>query len=162
MKTKIPPKELRAIWAKIPKMVNCKGKCAMSCGPIPIASIERGLVEERAGHNLTTMNNPGVKNTDGMMVCNMLTDAGLCSVYSIRPVVCRVWGTTKALACPLGCEPERWLTDKEAFDLFAEVQALAGDDDNQAVSEMLAGMTDMERDLWRRTGLKMMGGFRGS
>jgi hypothetical protein len=151
MKNRIPPKELREIWAKVPKMVDCKGKCAMSCGPIPVSSMERSLVEERAGHRLTTMDNPGVKNTDGLMICNMLTSAGLCSVYSIRPTICRVWGVTKSLACPLGCQPERWLTDREVLDLFAEVEALAGDHEHQAVNEMLAGMTQMERGLWRKS-----------
>lgn len=144
----IPPQALRDIWEKVPKMKDCKGKCAMSCGPIPVSSMERRLIQQRAGHLLTTERNLGKKNTEGVMSCNMLTEDGLCSVYAIRPLVCRIWGTTKRLACPEGCEPERWLSDQESLALFDEIQHLAGDDGDQAVREMLAHLSPAERKLW--------------
>lgn len=137
---KIPPKALLDIWAKIPKMVDCKGECVMSCGPVPASTIERGLMEERAGHQL---------GTDENLMCNMLRENGLCSVYSVRPMICRLWGTTPKLPCPLGCKPERWLTDKEAYDLYKELEALDDDpNSNVAVTHMLATMTPSQRRQW--------------
>lgn len=148
-KKSIPPQKLRDIWDKVPDMKDCKGKCAMSCGPIPVSSLERKLIQGRAGHILTTERNLGKKNTEGVMSCNMLTEDGRCSVYSIRPLVCRLWGTTRALACPEGCQPERWLGDQEALDLFDAIQALTGDGDNQAVEDMMGVMAPWEQKLWR-------------
>lgn len=138
---KIPPKALRDIWAKIPKMVDCQGECQMSCGPVPSSQIESGLMEERAGHQL---------GTDQNLMCNMLRENGLCSVYAVRPMICRLWGATPKLACPLGCKPERWLTDKEAYGLYKELEALDDDpNSNVAVTQMLARMSPSQRRQWQ-------------
>jgi hypothetical protein len=40
---------------------------------------------------------------------------------------CRIWGTTKKLACPHGCIPERWLSDEEAGDLLREAAEIPCD-----------------------------------
>ncbi|TMD08275.1 MAG: hypothetical protein E6J01_03825 [Chloroflexi bacterium] len=54
--------------------------------------------------------------------CPLLTPSGTCSVYDIRPMICRVWGLTKSMACPFGCVPERWLTEDEAHALLAKAE----------------------------------------
>lgn len=36
---------------------------------------------------------------------------------------CRLWGVVRALPCPWGCKPERYLTPKEGFQLLAECEA---------------------------------------
>jgi uncharacterized protein len=112
-----PSKELQAIWDKVPEMEDCQGKCQSSCGPIPVYTPERKLIEGRTGRETT---------------CSMLTAAGVCSVYGIRPLICRIWGTVEDhpdARCPHGCKPKRWLTNEEAMALFAEVEALTGDGD---------------------------------
>jgi Fe-S-cluster containining protein len=117
-KPPIPPKELRELWAKIPK-VECKGLCDNSCGPIECSTLERRLIEDRAGQKLHA-NTPGA-------TCSMLRN-GKCSVYSARPVICRLWGVTEAMACPHGCKPERFLSDREALEFIVGAMELAGDD----------------------------------
>jgi len=107
---RIPPKELRDLWAEIPKMKNCKGLCDNSCGPIGCSSVERELVEERTGKRLEAV--------APAMTCSMLKN-GLCTAYSVRPTLCRLWGAVEGMKCPHGCEPERMLTDAEGMDILA-------------------------------------------
>lgn len=119
-----PSPELKAIWDKVPEMEDCQGKCQASCGPIPVYTPERKLIEGRTGKKLETVR--------GGTTCSMLTAAGACSVYGIRPLICRIWGTVEDnvdARCPFGCKPKRWLTNEEAMALFAEVEALTGDGD---------------------------------
>lgn len=49
--------------------------------------------------------------------CPALGDDGRCRGYEGRPALCRIWGMTKALRCPHGCVPSRWLTDQECGEL---------------------------------------------
>ena len=57
----------------------------------------------------------------GQLTCPMLHRAsGDCRVYPVRPMLCRLWGLVKKMACPWGCVPERWLTDEEAVVYLAE------------------------------------------
>lgn len=138
---KIPPKKLRDIWDKVPKMVDCKGLCHDSCGPIPVASLERKLVEERAGKEL--------RPTGPSLTCSLLTKDGLCSVYAIRPLICRIWGASQGVPCSHGCKSERTLTMEESMALFEEVEEVAGDSADQAMEDMLASMDPVQRIQWR-------------
>ena len=52
----------------------------------------------------------------------LLNERGECSVHAIRPMICRLWGLTKSMACPFGCVPERWLTEDEAHALLAKAE----------------------------------------
>lgn len=54
--------------------------------------------------------------------CPMLVN-GLCSVYESRPALCRLWGLTKSMRCP-HCDPERFLTDIEAYAFLDEVRRI--------------------------------------
>lgn len=62
----------------------------------------------------------------GSLRCPMLSASGKCTVYTSRPYICRLWGTTEVLACPDGCQPERWLTREEAQGIFERLRAVAG------------------------------------
>jgi Fe-S-cluster containining protein len=136
-----PSPELKVIWDKVPAMKNCQGKCQASCGPIPVSGEERKLIEQRSGH--------GLDMDPQSWTCNMLSKTGYCTVYSVRPLLCRIWGATEKLPCPFGCEPERVLTQAEAADLFAELEAISGDDDSKAaVLEMLSRMGPKQRAEW--------------
>lgn len=147
-----PSKELQAIWDKVPEMEDCKGLCSSSCGPIPAYASERKLIEGRTGKKL---------QTDGRMTCSMLTAAGVCSVYGIRPLICRLWGAVEdhpAMRCPHGCKPKRWLTNEEALELFAEIEALTEDDDGKrAAREMLERMNVGERATFELKATQMTG-----
>lgn len=56
--------------------------------------------------------------------CRWYND-GLCSIYSVRPYICRIWGVVKALQCPHGCIPERWLMPHEEQRLRRELQRIS-------------------------------------
>lgn len=122
-------------------MKDCKGKCQASCGPIPVSGEERRLVQQRSGKQLDFD-----KET---WRCNMLSKTGYCTVYSVRPLICRIWGATEKLPCVFGCEPERVLTQEEALGLFAELEELTGDGDSrEAITEMLSKMSPKQRAEW--------------
>lgn len=135
---KIPPKALRDVWAKVPGVKDCKGLCADSCGPIPVSSLERSVLEERSGQKL---------RTDSKLTC-VLLENGLCSAYSVRPLICRIWGVTEGLPCTHGCEPEGVLSAEESLALFKEVEEIAGDDADRAMRDMVMSMTPSQRRSW--------------
>lgn len=82
----------------------------------------------------------------GSLDCPLLSATGRCTVYTVRPFICRLWGTTPTLACPEGCEPERWLTVEEAQDIFTQIAEVAGPE----VTGPLGGYDD----LWGRIALE--------
>lgn len=55
-----------------------------------------------------------------------LLDGAVCSVYVVRPLICRLWGLVPSMRCHFGCEPERWLTDAQAAQFMRRVEAVAG------------------------------------
>ena len=92
---------LDALYATLPAL-QCQGKCQASCGPIQGSEIENDRIFLETGKVLADLNN----------VCRLLVD-GACSVYAVRPMICRLYGIAREMACPHGCEPERWLTEDE-------------------------------------------------
>jgi Fe-S-cluster containining protein len=59
------------------------------------------------------------------MNCPMLKD-GRCSVYDIRPAICRLFGAAadKMLECPKGCRPETYMDGAKAGSMLSEVERL--------------------------------------
>ncbi len=105
--------EIDRIYASLPKL-KCQGKCQRSCGPILMSRVEW----ERIGDCLGLY-----PEGDASLVCPMLDRAtGRCSVYLIRPLICRLWGMVRKMRCPWGCRPERWVSDKEARELLARIE----------------------------------------
>lgn len=109
---------LEEIYAEIPSIPGCTGACAVACGPIAMFKGEWERVKRTAGRE--------PRLAPGSLTCPMLSPTGRCMVYSVRPYICRLWGTTRALRCPEGCEPERWLTLEEAQGIYERIRAVAG------------------------------------
>jgi Fe-S-cluster containining protein len=63
---------------------------------------ERLRVEEASGHTL---------GCNGI-TCNMLVN-NRCSVYSVRPMLCRLYGLVEGFECEHGCVPEGGLLSPE-------------------------------------------------
>lgn len=80
------------MWRRLP-VVECKGFCAGSCGPWSATTEEVGLIEEALG-------GPIPKPTG--TTCPLLVN-GRCSVYRVRPTICRAWGGVEQMECPHGC-----------------------------------------------------------
>jgi Fe-S-cluster containining protein len=132
---------IEKLYAQIPE-VNCQGLCTDSCGPIMYSREERRHIVRKVGKK------PLPEGDD--LVCSMLHD-GRCSIYSIRPLICRLWGATEMLKCPFGCRPERLLTKAEAAGLLRQVCEIGGHDDHlmrQVFERMKAVMdvTEMRSD----------------
>lgn len=107
---------LAAVYAKVPTL-ECKPGCHDCCGPVPATRLER-----RAVHR-------AVRETPHLhplsLDCPVLRDSR-CGAYAVRPLICRLFGTVRKMACPHGIEPSRWLTQDEAHALLREASEIGG------------------------------------
>lgn len=120
---------LDALYAQLPT-IECKGGCAVACGPIPLTDVEARRLQ-LATHRKpkTIMLTPAVVDASGDTRherCIYLTDQDRCSAYAVRPLVCRAFGLVKRMSCMRGCLPDRWLTDREFLQLAQAVEAVGG------------------------------------
>lgn len=114
---------LQEIYDEIPAMVGCKGHCWASCGPVPMSDRESQRLRER-GYKVADVRS--ARSLRETFWCEALTGDGKCGAYDARPLLCRVWGATKAMPCPYGCVPERTLGEEETWRLVLESFAIGG------------------------------------
>lgn len=108
---------LEKVYSAIPK-IACKGLCHECCGPILMSKEEWRRIVQRVGHE------PKIRD-DG--ICPMLDPiTKTCTVYDIRPAICRLWGCTADMKCQFGCQPERELTREESFSLIDRCNQAGG------------------------------------
>lgn len=117
------PKKVAAIYSQLPPL-ECRGLCQECCGPIAVADVELKMIVERIGHHPAPMGRLGRQNSMACMTCPLLKD-GQCSIYDIRPFICRLWGVTKSMPCPHGCRPKKWITDEKAHELMSELENIS-------------------------------------
>lgn len=103
------------IYSSLPT-IACKRLCQEFCGPISYTDIEAQRIRKK--HRRLP-----VLDLDKDR-CSAL-EFGSCTVYELRPLICRLWGLIEAMRCPHGCIPSRWLTDKEGHALLLKIQALS-------------------------------------
>lgn len=78
----------------IPKH-NCQN-CGSCCGPVPITVQEQKTIQAYVDKN-----KPSINKQYDFLDCKFRVNHA-CSIYSVRPIVCRLFGVTKGLACPYG------------------------------------------------------------
>jgi len=100
---------LEAIYKRIPSFV-CAPGCNACCGPVPCNEEEQAKLKIITDITPTKLDN---------ITCAYSTDKG-CSVYEDRPYMCRLFGVTDSLRCPMGRGPEVMLTVKEENKLMAK------------------------------------------
>ena len=109
--------ELTAIYAEVPDMLDCKGLCHDSCGPIPLTKREWQRLDMRGVQIPDAMKAvEEIAATGGEWSCPALVD-NRCSAYDVRPLICRLYGTVDipSLRCTHGCRPKGgYLTDEQA------------------------------------------------
>lgn len=123
--------KLERIYARLPK-IKCKKKCFDGCGPIIMTKLEKDRIIERVGYNpfkpiIKTLQELIANGFNGNKIdvtCPLLDKKKECSVYDIRPFICRIYALVKKMQCPHGCVPERWLSDKEALKMQIEIESL--------------------------------------
>lgn len=127
---------LKEIYASLPT-IACQRLCADSCGPTGMGGIEqKRIVAVRGGRPIGNVKPPSV-------ICPLLDSEDNCTVYKVRPLLCRLWGVTENLPCTFGCVPQpRYLTEVEGYELMAEViEILSGGEkfataDDQLIRQM--------------------------
>lgn len=113
---------LRSLYAEIPD-VECKGLCITACRTrIDMSGLERERIERRIGRPLPL----AMSRVEGLP-CPML-DHSRCTIYGLRPVVCRLYGVVESMICPHGCLPPggRHFTDDEALDFMVRAMEIGG------------------------------------
>ena len=107
MQSEIVAARLDELYARLPK-IACQRKCWRSCyGPIPLTVFERDRLMLHVGLDRQTRSAP----SNAPPPCAMLSPTRSCNAYTIRPLICRLYGAARALACPFGCVPDRWIED---------------------------------------------------
>lgn len=92
---------LEELYAGLPSL-TCRGLCGHACSSHVDASV---LERERiaaAGVDLDTPTADGACPA----LSTALVASGRCTVYAVRPMVCRLWGSAASMPCPHGCVPE--------------------------------------------------------
>ena len=107
--------EIDRLYATLPH-IKCQRLCQDACGPILMSKAESERIAERIGRT--------PKDTKDLS-CPMLSLMGSCTIYDIRPAICRIYGLTKSLQCQFGCTPERWLDEAEARLLLRQIHKLS-------------------------------------
>lgn len=110
---------LEAIYAAVPSL-RCQGKCQDACGPVAMSKAEEAVFDT-AGKEVPDF---GSMLTTGHLECPHLSPVGRCTVYEIRPLICRLYGAAELLTCRWGCVPERLLTHAEGRSLIRRADAL--------------------------------------
>ena len=58
--------------------------------------------------------------------CSFLRD-GRCTVYAVRPMICRLWGIDETMPCPYGCVPEGGhISELQAIQFLRAALAIGG------------------------------------
>lgn len=131
--------QLAELYAQIPSIPDCDGRCWTSCGPIEMSDRERQRIRA-AGIRITPYQR-ALASADRFW-CDALTSDKRCAAYETRPVLCRLWGAVESMPCVYGCKPEgRYLTDAEAYRLIAESLRIGGGSyPNAGAAEIDEGM----------------------
>lgn len=105
---------LETLYAQIPR-IACQGLCQEACGPLGMAYLEWVQIRRKSPLRLA----------EAKQVACPLLKRGRCTVYAVRPIICRLWGTAENMPCPWSCRPERYLTMTEADALMHQVDELS-------------------------------------
>ncbi len=119
---------LRELYAAIPG-VACKGLCHDQCTVIPVAPAERAAIESHTGRRVKTLpmvDPPVMRPAADGLTCRYLKRER-CSIYEVRPMICRLYGAAAGLECPHGCRPLAGLLSREVVsELLARLDKLPG------------------------------------
>ena len=112
------------LLSKVPPF-ECKPGCADCCGPIMMSRLELKRIVERTGIDPKRLETAW-KLKHGCLTCPLVTSGNKCSVYDIRPAICKVFGSTThpRLTCPHGLGPKEPLSAEETNTLIDQVMTL--------------------------------------
>jgi hypothetical protein len=140
-------RQLRALYAELPT-VQCRRLCANSCRTrIGMSTTERGRIERAVGKTLP----PSMDRVVGL-VCPLLSPEGSCTVYGLRPLICRLWGVSESMRCPHGCTPSTgtWLGERQMLGLMIRAYEIGGGPGKVAELRLLFDRTHGAEELYAR------------
>lgn len=104
---------LKQIYDRIPEM-ECIPGCTDCCGPNLWAKAEwQNITNWLKAHGRRERYAQGLD-------CPYIRE-NKCSIYEVRPIICRLFGVTEKLACPCGRGPAKMLSDDKARELIHAV-----------------------------------------
>ncbi len=130
---------LEELYAELPEL-ECRGLCWHSCGPVDMSDTERERIAER-GVTIPRYDRARAERyqaTGTVEACPALGPFRTCGVHDIRPMICRLWGSTETMRCPFGCRPSRELTEAEGYALLERSRQAGGVEDAPAIDAYLA------------------------
>lgn len=139
------PDTLEGLYALVPD-IDCRGRCANSCGPIDMSIAERQRIRS-LGKEIPrwTQENAIRWANQERLDCPALGAFRQCTVYDVRPLICRLWGVTEGMPCVWGCKPKAgYLSDEDALVLIGRSMEIGGHDelDDEAVATIRKLMAD--------------------
>jgi Fe-S-cluster containining protein len=139
--------ELQKVYDSIPKL-ECKKECPEVC----ITTMELSQIEEinirlflkNRGREWIDFRNfddfenhvkqigqhetaPNDAFACSCLRCPYLTARNLCSIYPVRPLVCRLYGVYLGMKCKHGCTPERAIDETEMRYLHERIWRILGE-----------------------------------
>lgn len=121
-------KTLEDVWAAIPR-IDCRKRCADSCTVIPLHAVELVKLRTQAP-KVETKVFTGAPEVRVLKVteqgeCPLLRWKA-CTVYEVRPLICRLYGVAEGMPCQHGCKPERRLSQDEVHVLMEAIHRIGG------------------------------------
>ena len=93
---------------------ECKPGCIECCSSFGVPS--RTWVEEERIRAFVTVHGIVRRPVEGLC-CPYVTPAG-CAIYEVRPLICRLYGTSPNYLCKLQARPVHLLHEDEEMDIF--------------------------------------------
>lgn len=119
--------KIDSLLSEIPTF-KCKDGCADCCGPVEMSRLEYHRCVKASGRSADELRQRMERNFKRKVYQCALIDpkTNRCTVYQVRPAICRIFGTTKDLPCPHGYAPDaaQMLSDEKAREILALVGEL--------------------------------------
>lgn len=110
---------------------KCKDGCADCCGPVLATRLEWKRIYERIGRTEEQLRKEiSERLNKNDFRCVLLGPDNKCTVYDIRPTICRLFGASESktpnacLVCPHGVGPEKFLNEQETTDILVKIERL--------------------------------------
>lgn len=119
--------EIHALYEALPE-IQCKGLCYDTCTSINPSELEREAVRAR-GVELP----PGIGHQRHLQLiaagqtprCPALSALNTCSVYDVRPYICRVYGSIRTDGCEHGCWSSEWFEAEDVTRVMMRIEMIS-------------------------------------
>lgn len=125
-------KELQVIYDSVPKMI-CENNCRDCCGMtrwFPVEAIN--IIDFLKAYDMKE------KEAKSFLdYCPYLDKESKCTIYPVRPIICRLFGSTDhtkikrgikvSMICPKDCKPKKYLTSQQSISMMNKIATMIPD-----------------------------------